>query len=94
MDLHRSFVNYCQQQMLQQSRACLLGVKADENAATIEHLRHLRPTSPMYGIRSAETFRRDLCAEWKRCEEENVQRDAERKVERGRAHKEVEDLCI
>jgi len=38
--LHRSFVNYCQQQTLQRSRACLLKVKADENAATIEHLRH------------------------------------------------------
>ena len=44
--------------------------------------------------RSAETFGRDLCVEWKRCEEENAQRDVEHKVERGRAHKEVEDLCI
>ena len=40
--LHRSFVNYCQQQTLQRSRARLLEVKADENAATIEHLRHER----------------------------------------------------
>jgi len=38
--LHRSFVNYCQQQTLQRSRVRLLEVKADENAATIEHLRH------------------------------------------------------
>ena len=38
--LHRSFINYCQQQTLQQSRVCLLEVKADENAATIKHLRH------------------------------------------------------
>ena len=38
--LHRSFINYCQQQTLQRSRAHLLKVKADENAATIEHLRH------------------------------------------------------
>ena len=39
--------------------------------------------------RSAETLGRDLCVEWKR-REENAWRDAER----GRVHKEVEDLCI
>jgi hypothetical protein len=44
--------------------------------------------------RSAETLGRDLRAEQKRREEENARRDAERKAERGRARKEVEDLCI
>jgi len=41
--------------------------------------------------RSAETLGRDLRAERKRREEENARRDAERKAERGRARKEVED---
>src|SRR6266436_1995771 len=42
--------------------------------------------------RSAETLGRDLRTERKRREEENARRDAERKVERGRARKEVEKV--
>jgi hypothetical protein len=41
--------------------------------------------------RSSETLGRDLRTERKRREEENARRDAERKVERGRARKEVEE---
>lgn len=41
--------------------------------------------------RSAETLGRDLRSERKRREEESVRRDVERKAERGRARKEVEE---
>jgi len=41
--------------------------------------------------RSAETLGRDLRTERKRREEENARRDAERKAEKGRARKEVEE---
>jgi HSP90 family molecular chaperone len=42
--------------------------------------------------RSAETLGRDFRSERKRREEENAKRDVERKAERGRARKEVEEV--